>query len=142
MRRDDATYAEIGRALGRTVVQVSGRFNNEGRRRPPMVHWTHWTDEMVNRAVQLRRDGSTFDEIARLLGLKRAQSVYTKLHQAGLLAAKRQNSNGAKASTCALADRDRRAEAATRRTQTQEFCGDPPPGYSALDQKQKQAGRG
>ncbi len=31
--------------------------------------------------------------------------------------------------------RDARREASYRRTQTQEFFGDPPPGYSALDKK-------
>ncbi len=34
-------------------------------------------------------------------------------------------------------DRDARIVAAERRTPTQQFFGDPPPGYSALDQKQK-----
>jgi hypothetical protein len=37
-----------------------------------------------------------------------------------------------------LADRDAREQAALRRTQTQEFFGDPPPGFSALDKKRTQ----
>jgi hypothetical protein len=40
-----------------------------------------------------------------------------------------------------LDDRDARYAASLKRTQTQEFFGDPPPGYSALDRK-LQAGRG
>jgi hypothetical protein len=34
-----------------------------------------------------------------------------------------------------LAERDARAEAANRRTYTQEFFGDPPPGFSAKDRR-------
>jgi hypothetical protein len=34
-----------------------------------------------------------------------------------------------------IADRDARAEAANRRTYTQEFFGDPPPGFSAKDRR-------
>lgn len=34
-----------------------------------------------------------------------------------------------------LDERDARIRAAQLRTQTQEFFGDPPPGYSALDKK-------
>lgn len=36
-----------------------------------------------------------------------------------------------------LQERAQRELAEARRTQTQTFCGDPPPGYSALDQKRK-----
>jgi hypothetical protein len=37
----------------------------------------------------------------------------------------------------ALADRDARKAAAELRTQTAEFFGDPPPGYSALDRRDR-----
>lgn len=36
-----------------------------------------------------------------------------------------------------IADRDARMEASWRRSQTQEFFGDPPPGFSCLDRKRQ-----
>jgi hypothetical protein len=49
----------------------------------------------------------------------------------------RQNGAYIGASVSQIADRDARAAAAERRTYTQEFFGDPPPGFSALDRKRQ-----
>ena len=104
-----------------------------------------WTEEEDNTLMQLRRDGVTWEDIAerQRRSVKAIRSRYCDL-RSGRVRLRRPNLHAEPAPNVRLmpemlADRDARMEASWRRTPTQEFFGDPPPGYSALDKK-RQAG--
>jgi hypothetical protein len=91
-----------------------------------------WTEDEVKRACAMRAAGFLYGEIDKALG-RRPGATQQRLEIAGY-GSKRQVRthpipNGL------LAERDALAVARNQRTLTQDFCGDPPPGYSALQGK-------
>lgn len=99
-----------------------------------------WSEVEWRRAFALARAGATASDIALALDRGR-QSVYDAFAargRAGMLNRGLSRNVGSLAPSAAvLAARDARYAASLRRTQTQEFFGDPPPGFSALDRKRQ-----
>ena len=87
-----------------------------------------WTDDDIKRARQMRAAGHFYSEIDKALG-RRSGSTQQRLEIAG-------NGSGQVRSYSIpddlLAERETLSAARDQRTLTQDFCGDPPPGYSAL----------
>lgn len=121
---------------------------------------TRWTDEQLRRLRQLHEAGWAYKEIADDLGcniervrgrlawdkktseqlaarrarinkLRRGEETSSRIHPTYDTVAGRPKPEQ-------LAERDRRR--AAPRTLTQEFFGDPPAGYSALDRKRAEVG--
>jgi hypothetical protein len=91
-----------------------------------------WTDGEVKRASNMRAAGYSYLTIDKTLG-RRPGATQQRLEIAG---------NGLKdhvksfrAPDSLLAERDALIVARNRRALTQDFFGDPPPGYSALHGK-------
>ena len=91
-----------------------------------------WTDGEVKRANDMRAAGYSYGTIDKLLG-RRPGATQQRLEIAG---------NGSKDHVRSfrvpdglLAERDALAAAREQCALTQYFCGDPPPGYSALHGK-------
>jgi hypothetical protein len=99
-----------------------------------------WTDHEVARAKAMRAAGHSYTAIDialdRYVGATQQKLTYGLKHVAAR-AERDHTTGGLRAPDCVLADRDARAAALDRRTPTQEFFGDPPPGYSALDRQRK-----
>jgi hypothetical protein len=79
-----------------------------------------------------------FSAIAKKLGRQKTSVENRFVNNGGAFSRARmhvaEHAEG-KAPDYVIAERERRIEAINRRTPTQEFFGDPPPGYSALDRK-------
>lgn len=102
---------------------------------------TKWSPEKLRVALEMRANGATYMEIGKVIGLSHV-SVSIELANAPCprKASERRMDNArtteaSRAPNTVLIERERRAEAADRRNYTQTFFGDPPPGFSALDQK-------
>lgn len=102
---------------------------------------TKWTPERIRIAFEMRAEGATFMEIAKVIGLSHV-AVSTELADAPCprKPSERRIDNArtteaSRAPSDVLAERERRAAAADLRNYTQTFFGDPPPGYSALDKR-------
>jgi hypothetical protein len=91
-----------------------------------------WTPHEMLRARAMRRNGLTFTDIDRALG-RSYGAAYNKLVTEPGSQPSGHNVGSIRVADELIAERDRRREAAARRTITQEIFGDPPPGYSALD---------
>lgn len=95
-----------------------------------------WTPDEYARLFNLKRSDKSLAEIAVHLG-RSVWAVRTKLthfERVGSSLQRPQAEGQAyRASQEAMDDRDRRREARDRQTVTQAFCGDPPPGFSALE---------
>jgi hypothetical protein len=81
-----------------------------------------WTKSELDRAYAMRGAGHSYDEIDKSLG-RRAGATRQKLHIAR---------HGHRIPNNLLDERDALIAARNRRALTQDFFGDPPPGYSAL----------
>ncbi len=106
---------------------------------------TKWTPDKRRLGIEMRAAGETFVEIGRVLGISgvacaaaladapcprnpnERRKEYSRAH------------HSEKAPASVIAERERRYEAANRRSLSASLFGDPPPGFSALDQK-KSAG--
>jgi hypothetical protein len=91
-----------------------------------------WTEREVKRANDMRAAGYSYPTIDKALG-RRPGATQQRLEIAG---------NGSKDHVksfrvpgALLAERDALAAAREQQVLTHYFCGDPPPGYSALDGK-------
>ena len=94
--------------------------------------WRRWTEDELNRARVMRRAGCSHDEIDKAPGRPAGatkQRLYIEDCRSGDVV--RQTD----ISEAQLAEREALAAARNQRTLTEEFCGDPPPGYSALHGK-------
>jgi hypothetical protein len=94
--------------------------------------WRRWTEDEVNRARVMRQAGCSHDEIDKALGRRAGatkRQLYFEDRRSGD-AVKRTSISEAQ-----LAEREALAAARNQRTITEEFCGDPPPGYSAFHGK-------
>jgi rhamnose utilization protein RhaD (predicted bifunctional aldolase and dehydrogenase) len=107
-----------------------------------------WTDEQWAQAQALRAAGNTTKQIADLMGLTRKQ-VGKKFEQKSAARIEKDKQRAAlyrHTNVCdmpgprvnppddVLRARDARMDASYRRTIGAQLMGDPPPGYSALDQ--------
>lgn len=111
---------------------------------------TRWSDDHWLMARRMAREGADAVEIGQALG-RRADAIVDKFNKHGMRSPPMprpqgrgetwaKNTNGAgqvvdRVPAQALADRETRIAAADRRTLTQRFFNDPPPGYSALDRR-------
>lgn len=93
------------------------------------MKWRPWTDAEVETARRLIDQKASDDECMAALGRSR-MTCYQKLDRLRYSAAVARKQ---KTSTVALADADRRINAP--RSITAWICGDPPPGFSALDRR-------
>ena len=91
-----------------------------------------WIEGEIKRASDMRAAGYSYPTIDKALG-RRDGATQQRLEIAG---------NGSKdhvrpfrVPDYLLAERDALAAAREKRALTENFCGDPPPGYSALDGK-------
>lgn len=92
-----------------------------------------WFGDMWERAEKMLAEGVAHKVIATELGVQPRQLEFKIRNEHGH---NKRLSPGP--SPDALRDRELREAAADRRGLTQTFFGDPPPGYSALDQKRQQ----
>lgn len=138
------TPADVAKAFGCSVERIVAAVNLVGTRKHPKRPFKHpangrltiWSAEMWQRAVELHDEGMSYDDIAGELGLttKQVSIKFTNEHYEHKAASERSKI------APRLAERDARLAAADRRSQTAQFFGDPPPGYSALDKKRNEAG--
>ena len=91
-----------------------------------------WTEREVKRAKDMRAAGYSYPTIDKALG-RRDGSTQQRLEIAGHGSGDQVKSF--RAPDYLLAERDALAAARERRALTENFCGDPPPGYSALHGK-------
>jgi hypothetical protein len=91
-----------------------------------------WTDDELNQARDMRAAGRFYSEIDKVLG-RRAGTTQQRLEweSSGSGREVRQKFIPNRL----LAERDALTAARNQRTLTQDFLGDPPPGYSALNGK-------
>lgn len=92
-----------------------------------------WKDSDWDRAIELRRTGLTYDQIAARLGMP-GKRVQMKFSNEGLKARRATGTvipHHKEPSVETLAERQRAYDAARSLTAT--LCGDPPAGRSALD---------
>jgi hypothetical protein len=87
-----------------------------------------WTEDETRRARDMYVAGHFYGEIDRALG-RRAGSTKRRLEGLG------RNVRSSRIPDDLLAEREALTTARNHRTLTQNFCGDPSPGYSALDGK-------
>jgi hypothetical protein len=97
-----------------------------------------WTPERVASLRRLMAERARPNEIASALGVTEAQ-VSTKIALLRHIERTAAGNTARATPQSVIDEREARAEAAWRRNQTQEFFGDPPPGYSALDRKRSSA---
>ena len=106
-----------------------------------MARGRHWSEEELERLRELTAQGLKPSAIAHLFG-RNTMSVRDRVRyervQRGEPRKNPTNYVRTETPACAqaLAERDARCEASYRRSITQEFFGDPPPGWSALDKRQ------
>jgi hypothetical protein len=91
-----------------------------------------WTDDEVKRACAMRAAGLLYGEIDKML-VRRGGSTKQRLECAGYGSGQVRSTVHIPAGL--LSEREALAAARNQRTLTQDFCGDPPPGYSALHGK-------
>jgi hypothetical protein len=97
----------------------------KGPRRP-------WTEDELKRARHMRAAGHFYGEIDKALA-RRNGSTKHRLELAGHGSG--HDARGNPAADGLFAEREALVAARNQRTLTQDFCGDPPPGYSALHGK-------
>jgi hypothetical protein len=90
-----------------------------------------WTEEEVKRARHMRATGYPYNKIDKALG-RRTGATQQRLEIAGYGSG---NVRSHSISEGLLAEREALAAARDQCTFTQDFFGDPPPGYSALHGK-------
>ncbi len=104
-----------------------------------------WTPNEIARATAMLAAGQGYHDVDRALdryiGATWQKFNHTEHHKKPLGAGNRSEPKCGRASFEQLADRDRRNVALDLRTQTQEFCGDPAPGYSELDRQNEARAR-
>lgn len=100
-----------------------------------MMNRRSWTDHEIFRAKAWRKAGHTYRDIDRWLHRPHG-STASKLNYQDTTR-RYTVSSALRPSPRAIAEAERRYEAASRRDLTASFFGDPPPGYSALDQKRR-----
>jgi hypothetical protein len=91
-----------------------------------------WSGDELKHALDLRAAGHSYREIDRALG-RWAGATQQRLQIAGY--GSRDHVKSFRASDNLLAERDALIAAREQRALTGHFCGDPPPGYSALHGK-------
>jgi hypothetical protein len=91
-----------------------------------------WTEDEVKRAREMRAAGHPYGKIDKALG-RRAGATQQRLEIAGY--SSRQSVWSNRIPDGLLAEREALASARNQCTFTQDFFGDPPPGYSALEGK-------
>ncbi|MFY9834896.1 MAG: hypothetical protein WAK55_00225 [Xanthobacteraceae bacterium] len=91
-----------------------------------------WTENELERAREMRAAGHFDGEIDKVLG-RRAGSTKRRLEIEGYGSGRDVRANPVPDGL--LAEREALATARNRRTLTEDFFGDPPPGYSALQGK-------
>jgi len=91
-----------------------------------------WTADEHERARNMRAAGHSYGKIDKALG-RRDGATQRRLEIAGYASGKHVKSF--RAPDHLLAERDALAAARELRALTENFCGDPPPGYSALHGK-------
>jgi hypothetical protein len=89
-----------------------------------------WTEDELKRAHDMRAAGYLYDVIDKMLG-RRTGSTKRQLEKDGL----GYNVKSGRIPVGLAVERDALAAARERRALTQDFFGDPPPGYSALNGK-------
>ena len=87
-----------------------------------------WTETETSRARDMFAAGRFYGEIDRALG-RRAGSTKRRLEGLGRMV------RSSRVPDTLAAERDALASAREQRALTGYFCGDPPPGYSALNGK-------
>jgi len=100
---------------------------------------TRWTDEETEIARQLLAARAPEDEFRKLLGRSKhmaAGRIHRLAHPTTSVEPYLMAEPRPEVPDGLWDDRDRRASA--RLSLTARFCGDPPPGYSALDQRERQ----
>jgi len=90
-----------------------------------------WTEDEHDRARDMRAAGDTYSKIDKALG-RRPGATQQRLEIAGY-GSKQVRSHRIPDSL--FAEREALTAARNQRNLTQDFCGDPPPGYSALHGK-------
>jgi len=91
-----------------------------------------WTEDEHERARDMRAAGDSYGKIDKVLG-RHAGATQQRLEIAGY--GSRQEVRSKHIPDTLLAEREALTTARDQRTLTQDFCGDPPPGYSALHGK-------
>jgi hypothetical protein len=91
-----------------------------------------WTEYEVNRAHAMRAAGHLYGEIDKALG-RHSGATKQRLEIAGYGSKRQVKSN--RIPIGLLAEREALATARNQRMLTEDFCGDPPSGYSALHGK-------
>lgn len=92
-----------------------------------------WTQEQVELLFELRDDEAwEWPEIAKHLGIDQNKCVAKYENEYS-----RHKTRCEKAPNKLFIDREHRAAARDRQDLTAQFFGDPPPGYSALDQRRQ-----
>lgn len=100
-----------------------------------------WTEDEISTAVAMRASGATFEDISKAIG-RSAAAAREKLTTVGLHEPEvtRLIDIDPRPSPELLAARAYRYEMAARRTLSEMLLGDPPPGFSALDEKRRASG--
>jgi hypothetical protein len=91
-----------------------------------------WTESEIKRANDMRAAGYSYPTIDKALG-RRSGATQQRLEIAGY--GSKDHAKSFRAPDYLLAERDALAAAREQRALTENFCGDPPPGYSALHGK-------
>jgi hypothetical protein len=87
------------------------------------------------RARAWRRAGYSYTQIDDWLNRHRGATQRKLAYEAVPAISRHRASSIHGPSPAVLAERDARYDASQRKTLTQAFCGDPPPGFSALDRR-------
>ena len=93
-----------------------------------------WTEDEVKRAHDMRAAGRSYREIDKALG-RFPGGTQQRLEIAGHGSGNSLHVTSRHIPDNLLAERDALTAAREQRALTEHFCGDPPPGYSALDGK-------
>jgi hypothetical protein len=91
-----------------------------------------WTESEIERANDMRAAGYSYPTIDKTLG-RRSGATQQRLEIAGH--GSKDHAKSFRAPDYLVAERDALAAARELRALTENFCGDPPPGYSALHGK-------
>lgn len=125
------THASIAERLNRTESAVTAKVFHMGWSTPREFAVTPqgtfcWTEDEYRRAVNMRADGLTCKEVGLAIGRSEKAVRQKMLYFDPPIG---------RPTELMLLRRDRREDASYRRDLTGTLCGDPPPGYSALDRK-------
>jgi hypothetical protein len=96
-----------------------------------------WTEDEVRRAHDMREAGHSYGKIDKTLG-RFPGATQQRLEIAGHGSGNSLHVTSRRVPDNLLAERAAREVARNQRSLTQDFCGDPPPGYSALHGKKGQ----